>query len=279
MTVEEKFDKLRDLQTILSEKIRIEREIEAIPKMFSAQNELILRLKKAFIEKNEDYEFAVQAQAELKTLLKDAETNRETAEKKMDLISTQREYEALDKEIKDATEKEHQYRKDLDQEDRKISQLDEQMKQNEAFIEQQESELNERKERTKSEMEIKKKRVAQLQAEEIKLTADMDAELLFKFDRIIRNKGGMGIVSIKNGVCNGCHMILPAQFANIVHAGEEIVFCPYCSRILYHEDATSEEEQLFDIETVGSLADIDDIDEEADADDADEEDEVLSYEE
>jgi predicted nucleic acid-binding Zn-ribbon protein len=271
--VEVTFEKLRELQGVLSEKIELEKEIESVPKMFTAQNELIVRLKKSFIEKNQDCETAKMAETEFREMLIQAEATREEAEKKMDSISTQREYEALDREIREATEREAQYRKDLQQEERRITGLDEQMKQSEAFIEQQEAELNERRAQTDAEMANKKKRVEALHAHEEALTEDMDKELLFKFDRIIRNKKGKGIVSVRGGVCTGCHMILPAQFANDVHEGKGIVFCPYCSRILYHEDLSEDEVVLFDTESVGSLADLDDLDDEKDEDDEDEEDE------
>ena len=46
------FDKLKKLQDILAEKYAIEREIEESPKKLSAQDELLARLKKEFIEKN-----------------------------------------------------------------------------------------------------------------------------------------------------------------------------------------------------------------------------------
>ena len=261
MVIDETFGKLRELQEILSEKIELEEEIDSVPKMFTAQNELIVRLKKSFIEKNQEYETARTAEGEYRELLTQAEAAREGAEKKMDAISTQREYEALDREIHEAGEREAQYRKDLQQEERRIAMLDDQMKQSETFIEQQEAELNERRSQAESDMTGKKKRVSELQKQEESLTGDMDKELLFKFDRIIRNKKGRGIVSVRNGVCTGCHMILPAQFANDVHEGEQIVFCPYCSRILYYEDSGDDDSLVFDTESVGSLADLDDIDE------------------
>ncbi|MDR0638427.1 MAG: C4-type zinc ribbon domain-containing protein [Spirochaetaceae bacterium] len=278
MLVEATFEKLRDLQDILSEKIELEQEIDRVPKMFTAQNELIVRLKKSFIEKNQDYEAAKVAEAEFREMLAQAEAAREEAERKMDNISTQREYEALDHEIREASEREAQYRKDLQQEERRIAGLDEQMKQSEAFIEQQEAELNERRAQTEAEMMEKKRRVESLQKREEALTGDMDKELLFKFDRIIRNKKGRGIVSVRGGVCTGCHMILPAQFANDVREGKEIVFCPYCSRILYHEEASEDEVIIFDTESVGSLADLDDLDEEKDDDDEDEEEATAHFE-
>ena len=55
-------------------------------------------------------------------------------------------------------------------------------------------------------------------------------------------------------------MILPAQFANIVREGENINFCPYCSRILFYEETGEEEvyDTYYNFEETGSLADLDD---------------------
>ncbi|MDR3193032.1 MAG: zinc ribbon domain-containing protein [Treponema sp.] len=278
MAMEEVFEKLRTLQDILSEKISLEHDIQEIPKLLDTQEELLSRLKRSFIEKNQEYEKAKNAESEFRNLLSDAEVMREDAEKNMDLISTQREYEALDKEIRDATEKEQQYRKDLQREERLISDLDEQMKQTQALIEQQEAELAEHRAGIEAEIAEKRAKIDSLVAQERELTPDMDSEVLFKFERIIRNKMGRGIVAIKGGVCMGCHMILPVQFANSVRLGEEIVFCPYCSRILFYEES-EEEEDFFNAEDAGSLSDLDDIEDEEYEEDEEEEEKVnIDYE-
>jgi predicted nucleic acid-binding Zn-ribbon protein len=280
METETVFEKLRILQDILSKKITLEQDIQEIPKLLVTQEELLARLKKTFIEKNQEYEKAKIAEQEFQTLLVQAEGAREAAEKNMDLISTQREYEALDKEIRDAAEKEQQYRKDLQREERILADLDEEMKQNAALIEQQELELAERRAGIEMEIAEKSKQIASLTEEERQLIPGLDPEVLFKFERIIRNKMGRGIVAIKNGVCTGCHMILPTQFANLVRMGEEIVFCPYCSRILFYEDSDEEAEEFFDNESAGSLSDLDDMDDdEYDEEDEEEEKVNIDYEE
>jgi predicted nucleic acid-binding Zn-ribbon protein len=280
MAMDDVFDKLRTLQDILSEKISLEYDIQEIPKILVTQEELLSRLKRSFIEKNQEYEKAKTAENEFRILLSEAEVMREDAEKNMDVISTQREYEALDKEIRDSTEKEQQYRKDLQREERLISDLDEQMRQTQALIEQQEAELAERRAGIEAEIAEKRAKIDSLIAREKALTPDMDSEVLFKFERIIRNKMGRGIVAIKNGVCMGCHMILPAQFANSVRLGEEIVFCPYCSRILFYEES-DDEEDFFNAEDAGSLSDLDDIEDEEYEEDEEEEEKVntVDYEE
>jgi predicted nucleic acid-binding Zn-ribbon protein len=278
MVVEDVFEKLRTLQNILSEKIRLERDIQETPKILSTQEELLSRLKKSFIEKNEEYEKAKLAEGDFRNKLAEAESNREKSEKNMDSISTQREYEALDKEIRDATEKEQQFRKELQREERILAELDEQMKQNSALIEQQEKDLEERRAGIETEVAEKKAQMEKLEADEKALIPGMDPEVLFKFERIIRNKMGRGIVAIKGGVCMGCHMILPAQFANLVRQHDDIVFCPYCSRILFYEEAEQDEEEFFDNEDAGSLSYLDEVDDEYDEDEEEEE-KNIEYEE
>jgi predicted nucleic acid-binding Zn-ribbon protein len=280
MAMEDIFDKLRTLQDILSEKIVLEQDIQEIPKLLTTQDELLSRLKKSFIEKNQDYEKAKIAEIEYRKLLMEAESAREHAEKNMDSINTQREFEAMDKEIRDASEREQQYRKDLQREDRLLVDLDEQMKQNASLVDQQELELAERKAGIEAEVAEKNAQVEKLLEREKEITPGLDPEVLFKFERIIKNKMGRGIVAIKGGVCMGCHMILPVQFANTVRTGEEIVFCPYCSRILFYEESEQGEEEFFDTEDAGSLSDLEDMeDDEYDEEDEEEEKVNIDYDE
>lgn len=282
MTMDEIFMRLRTLQDILSRKIELEQDIQNIPKVLTAQEEVLARFKRTFIEKSQEHDRGRLLEAEQRNLLANAERSREDAEKKMELITTQREYEALDKEISDSAEREQQYRKELLQQERNLADLEEQIKQTQAIIIQQETELKESRASIESEIASKKQLVEELAQQEQALIPDLDPEVLFKFERIIRNKMGKGIVAIRSGVCTGCHMILPAQFANSVRLGEEIVFCPYCSRILFYEEADQNEEDFFDNEDAGSLADLDDLDDEdyeEELDDEEEEKVNIDYEE
>jgi len=275
MVTDSDLDKLRSLQEIIYEKIGLEKNIQEIPKLLSTQEELLNRLKKTFIEKNSEYEKIKAEEIDFKNKLGEVESTREKSEKNMDAVNTQREYEALDKEIKDASEKEQQYRKDLQQRERILSELDEQIRQQAGLIEQQEKELEERRKKIEAEINDKKKQIENLKKKESKLTENLDPEVVYKFERIIKNKMGIGIVAIKGNVCMGCHMILPVQFANEVRIGEEYVFCPYCSRILYYEESGEGEEEFFNTEDTGALSDLDETEEDEYEDD-DEEEEIIN---
>lgn len=278
LIMEDIFEKLRTLQEILSQKIKLEQAVKDAPKILVNQEEALARQKKDFIDRNKDFDAAKALEIEQKNMLLSAEHSRELAEKNMDSISTQREYEALDKEIRDAAEKEQQYRKELQKQERLLSDLKADLAQKEDMINRQERELAERRAGIEAEVAEKKALLAELQAQEDAVMPDLDEETLFKFERIIRNKKGKGIVAIKGGVCMGCHMILPIQFANMVRLGEEIVFCPYCSRILYFEESEEGTEYSFDIDDVGSLAGLDEDDEEEEFDEDETEDDKFQPE-
>ena len=260
------YDKLRTLQDILARKFEIEREILDIPKALTTKTELLSRLKKIHVDKINRRDETHQKIEKLRQKLNEAETGREEYEKQMDVIKTQREYEALDKEIKDATEREQSLRKEILKEEKELEEIQVALERDEEMIKGQEQELEEEQKRIGTITSEKEEDLKQLEKEEREIVPDMDEEIIFKFERIIRSKSGLGIVPVKRSVCTGCHMILPAQFENQVRSGEEILFCPYCSRILYY----SEEEDsafAFGDEEVGSLADLDffneeDIDEE-----------------
>ncbi len=256
--MEKTFETLQQLQEILSKKYAIERDILEIPKALETKQEILNRLKKSYVEKNEEFESTKSEIKHLTFEMGEAERLREEFEKRMDVITTQREYEALDKEIRDATEKEQRFRREIQKSERDLEEMRESLEREEQMIKMQEDELKAENDKIKAETSKKESELASLAMEESKVTPEMDDDILFKFQRIIRNKSGVGIVPVRANVCSGCHMVLPAQFVNDVRGGKEIQFCPYCSRILFWEEGGEPvaEAYEFDDEDVGGLADL-----------------------
>ncbi len=269
MEMTDVFTKLKTLQDILVEKYAIEFKIEDAPKTLGSQDELLSRLKKEYIDKNTAYEESKAKIARLRCDLEEAVAARERGEQGMDSITTHREYEALDKEIKAATEKENQVRKELQKEEKRYADLTEDMNQSKQLIDTQQAEIDEGKRVLNETIDSLKQQLEELKKQEDEIIPGLDPEIVFKFERIIRSKQNKGIVAVKGNVCDGCHMILPAQFANEVRNGTDIVFCPYCSRILFYQDQEDGENEFFNIEDAGSLADFEDDFDEEDIDDED----------
>ena len=259
MATQDIFEKLKKLQKILVKKYELEKKKEEAPKQLGSQEELLARMKKEYIEKNNEYEEVKSKVAQLKFDLDEAVKSREKGEKGMDDIQTHREYEALEKQISEATEKETEVRKELQKEEKLLEEIKDTLKINEEMINSQESDLAASKENLNKELQKYDSELTSLKKDEDKITPDLDQEILFKFQRIIQ-RNSEGIVAVRNRVCTGCNMILPAQFANIVREGDNINFCPYCSRILFYEDTGNEKDfdPIISMDDAGSLADLDD---------------------
>lgn len=259
MVTAEVLDKLKELQDILAKKNAVEAKKREAPGALASQEELLARVKREFIEKDIKHRDYKEEIAHIEHELFEAESAREKAEKAMDTITTQREYEVLDNTIKEASEKERALRKELQRLDRHYQDLDEELKRYEEEIDFQEKELEQRKTQIAEEIAGYTAELEELKKLEDEVSPDLDSETRFNLERIIKSKDGVGVVAISGNVCTGCHMILPAQFANDVRSGEKIQYCPYCSRILYYAEDAEGDEMFFDADDAGSLADLDDF--------------------
>ena len=284
MVTTEVFENLKSLQEILVQKYELEGKKSDAPKQLSNQEDLLAKTQKEFIEQKSNYDATQEKVTQLKAQLEEAVKSREEGEKGVANSTTHREYEALEKQITEAKLLEEQVRKDLQHEEKDLAELNERLKNSEELIKFQESELNSSRDSLNKELTSYDEKLAKLKVEEDKVTKNINMiysaeenaelkaqEILFKFQRIIQ-RNSEGIVSVRNGVCSGCHMILPANFANEVREGEDINFCPYCSRILYYEEVSEDQaEDYFDIGAAGSLAGLDDEFEDEDSEYGDDE--------
>ncbi len=247
------------LQEVLYKKSLLEKEISDAPKTLMTNIEVLNKLKKAYVEKNNYLERKTERINKIRERLNDLEVQRNEAEKQMGDIETQREYELLDKKIKEFAQKEQELRIKYNKERQEFDELKLDMSNKENMILAQEKEIEAEKEKLESYIASKQTELDSLKGREKEILPGIGDDIVYKFDRIVRKKEGVAIVPIKNGVCTGCNIMLTPQFVNEVREETSISFCPYCSRILYCEDNEIEQEQAemkFDDADLGGLSDL-----------------------
>jgi len=263
--MKEIYNTLSQLQDVLARMFEIEDKIKEIPKALADKEAVLQKTKITYLELHDKSEKVKEELKNLRIRLDEAGVKRETSEKMMETITQAREFETLQKEIEDAKNAEQTLRKSLIAKEKFYDELNMKLSVQEEIMAQQTQEVEE-------ETAVKDALIAENQtildeivAKKNELAKDLDPNLVFKFERIIRNKGGVGIVPVHSIVCEGCHMTLPAQFVNDVRREDEIKFCPYCSRVLYYEESEDSEhlDALFD-----ASDDVEDGDEEG-GDDSD----------
>ncbi len=50
---------------------------------------------------------------------------------------------------------------------------------------------------------------------------------------IFARRGGLAVVEVRAGTCQGCHMNVPPQLFNQIQRNEQVILCPNCQRMLY----------------------------------------------
>lgn len=239
--VHDALEKLRSLQDVLYKKHEIEGQIQELPKALATRTEQLNELKRSYVDRNEEQASVTTRIEVLRNDALESERVREGYEGQMDQIRTQREYEALDKQIRDAADREMDFRRQLGEEEELLVQISDELTKSAEQIEVQEGEVNVEDSRIKTELSEREQRLGELKGEEEEIAKGLDKDLLFKFERIVRSTEGYGIVPLRGQVCTGCFMTLPAHFVNRVRRAEDVLFCTH-GRIVFYQDALPEDE-------------------------------------
>jgi hypothetical protein len=91
------------------------------------------------------------------------------------------------------------------------------------------SEISEKRERHQS------LRDGALQDKEVResLAGQLNRGLRSKYEQIFARRGGVAVVAVRNGTCQGCHMHVPPQLFNEIQKTREVRQCPNCHRMLF----------------------------------------------
>lgn len=65
------------------------------------------------------------------------------------------------------------------------------------------------------------------------LVGGVDGDLRRKYEMIFSRRGGVAVVAVRGGTCQGCHMHVPPQLFIQIQRNEQVLACPNCQRILF----------------------------------------------
>ncbi len=234
----EVFTKLEKLQESLIAKFNVEEEIKKLPHELKIKKANLDKIRSDFEELNSNVEIIEKECKTLRFEYDNAVIAHENNQKQMEVISTQREFEALEKQISDSHILEQNLLKQLHAKETALTQYQEDLEEKRTVLNEIEEEVKEEETKYDEKLVSKLKEKDTLEANCNKIVEEYEIsdELFRKFSSIVKNKDGSGIVPIHDNVCEGCHMLLPIQFVNDVRSLDAIEFCPYCSRVLYYED-------------------------------------------
>jgi len=239
VNLKQQLSSLIKLQKIDSEIYALRAEKEAKPAEIK-NLELSFEEKKKQLAELEKIILDLQKQRKDKELeLASKEENAKKLQTQLYSLKTNKEYQAMLQQIEDA-------KADASLIEDKVLELFDKMDKAKSNIEQEKRKLDEEEkiflEQKKSiEQRIKEidDRLAQLEAQRIQVTPEILPKIMSQYERILVNRDGLAIVSVKDNSCQGCNMFVPPQVINLIRMYERIVTCEVCNRMLYIDNETA----------------------------------------
>lgn len=162
-----------------------------------------------------------------------AETdNIARSEARLKEIKTQKEYQAVSKEITTAKKLKVELEEQVLQ---KIGQMDEirgDIKSREETMAALVSNIADRKAELQGQItELNVAVAAETSARE-EAVKSLPASVVKRYTLLREQRRGIAVVEAREGCCSGCNMNLPPQLYNSLYRGDDLITCPHCQRIL-----------------------------------------------
>jgi uncharacterized protein len=228
--------KLVELQAMDEEIFRFRRELREKPAELEALK-VEFESKKVKLKSLEDKLKAVQvAQKELELDLKTKEEGIAKADGSLSLLKTNKEYQARLLEIEnlkaDKSIVEEKILLGYDELEAARKALDAEK----ATVAQYEQEFNAKKKQVDEDVAVINDQLKVKESQRSRIAPDVRPDYLSRYERILNNKDGVGIVKVSDRSCGGCFMHLTEQVLNELKKYEQLISCDMCARILYLAD-------------------------------------------
>lgn len=197
----------------------IEAELTEIIGKIEKEREIIEELEKERHKKEKELEVDKEKVKKLETKLYDVKTNKE--------------YQALLKEIEAVKETNDRTEEDVLVLMDKIEDLRKDLEASAALLKKREEETQTERVQIEKAMRSTDEVIAKLTVERDNLLSVVSDNLRSIYGILRERRGGVAVTNVKNGVCMGCHMNIPPQLFIEVTKNRQLIQCPSCNRILF----------------------------------------------
>ncbi len=147
-------------------------------------------------------------------------------------IKSNKQYDALTREIDAAEKKSLQTEKDMESFEGKMEIAKRDLEAVNEQLKKSTDDLSERKEELREVNKEHEKEELKLQHEREKILVRLDKNYTERYDRIRNAKSGLAVVPIKRNACGGCYSRVPPQKILEIRQNSKLYACEHCGRIL-----------------------------------------------
>jgi len=174
-----------------------------------------------------------QGKRELEENLAAETDNIARSEVRLKDIKTQKEYQAVSKEISAAKKITAELEEQVLQKISRMDELRSEIEAMEANLKLLEENISSRKTEILDKIEKLEESIHADVAERDSMIKGIQPALLSRYTKLRERRQGLAVVEAKNGSCLGCNMNLPPQVYNNLFSTENLITCPHCQRMLF----------------------------------------------
>jgi len=232
--------------SLLVERQRLDSEIrrlsfkkKELPEQISRQDEEFQVRSRGVEEARQNYDASVKAHRDKENDLKeDIERLRRTKDRLLE-VKTNKEYQAMLKEIETIEQKNSEFEDEILTLLEKMDAAKTALREHEKTLDEYRKQYEREKQKTEEELNSLDKEILACQKDLQGLNGEIEQDLAKKYERIKNRKNGLAVVPVVRGVCSGCHLNIPPQLYNELLKSDQVLFCPYCNRVIYWDEKNS----------------------------------------
>ena len=214
----------------------IKREREESPKEIKKLKEDFDFLEKAMEQDLSNLEELKKERRKGERELEEIESKFKKSKLRLDEVKSNKEYQAVLKEIEDLKELTFQKEEEVIKWMEEIEIQEKEYADNNLKGQESQKEYKNKEEEFSQRMRELDKEVQSLNEKRLQLSQKVDKDLLSKYDTLRMNLKGQVVTPVIDAVCQGCHLGIPPQQYNELIKGDSPKSCPNCNRIIYWED-------------------------------------------
>lgn len=173
-----------------------------------------------------------QEKGELEISLTTEQENIRRSESHMKEIKTNKEFQAIGREISAARKLTAELEEQILQKIGQIEELNGEIATRAANLAELDQNVAQRRQEKLAEIDAIQKDIDADLSRREEITKSVPASLLKRYNNLREQRRGQAIAYARDGYCLGCNMHLPPQLYNSLFRGDELISCPHCQRIL-----------------------------------------------
>lgn len=169
---------------------------------------------------------------ELETSLATEQDNIQRSETNMKEIKTNKEFQAVGREIATARKMTAELEEQLLQKVAKVEELSAEIAAKSALLAELEQNSSQRQDEKRSEVSALQQDIDTDTARRETISRELPASLMKRYTNLREQRRGQAVAFARDGYCLGCNMNLPPQLYNTLYRADELISCPHCQRVL-----------------------------------------------